>query len=126
MHIGTPTTREVAHSAYFRARFTTDKPRANLELRCQRDDGIIIYLDGKEVARNNMSDGPDTYLLPAVRAISDGEETVIQRIALRNVSLPAGAHVLAISLHNPAKSSSDLRLAGVTLVELEAAPLPKK
>ena len=38
-------------SAYFRHAFTTTEEHTNLELRCQFDDGLIIYLDGKEVAR---------------------------------------------------------------------------
>jgi uncharacterized protein len=124
--IGKPIAADLAGTAYFRTRFTTDKPHTHLELRCQRDDGIIVYLDGKEVARDNMSDGPGTYHLRATRKIDSAEEVAIQRIPLSRVSLPVGEHVLAISVHNHAKSSTDLRLAGITLVELEPAPTPEK
>jgi serine/threonine protein kinase/Leucine-rich repeat (LRR) protein len=124
--IGTPSTKELGHSAYFRARFTTDKPHSDLELHCLRDDGIIVYLDGKEVARDNMTDGPEAYQLPAARAVSGAEEIAMQRIPLAGVSLPAGQHVMAISLHNPPKPSSDLRIGGITLVEVEVAPSPIK
>lgn len=106
-------------SAYFRHRFSTEKTQGNLELRCQRDDGIVVYLDGSEVARNNMSDGPEAYLLPAASAVGEASERKIFRIPLEGVSLPAGEHVLAISLHNTAAPSSDLRIGGITLVAVE-------
>ena len=64
--------------------------------------------------------------IPGTGVIDDVEGTAMQRIPLPGVLLPAGEHVLAISLHNPTKASTDLRLAGITLVEVEAAPLPKK
>jgi hypothetical protein len=41
-------------SSYFRHCFTTAAQHTNLELRCQLDEGIIVCLDGKEVARDNM------------------------------------------------------------------------
>ncbi len=122
--IGTPFALELGHAAYFRTRFTTDKPHANLELQCQRDDGIIVYLDGKEVARDNMNDGSEAYLLPAVQTIDGPDESAVQRIPLQGLSLATGEHVLAISLHNPAISSSNLRIAAVTLLALDPVPLP--
>jgi hypothetical protein len=124
--IGTPSAVEFGSSAYFRTRFKTDKPRANLELHCQRDDGIIVYLDGREVARDNMRDGPEAYQLPSGKGIWGPGETTVQRIPLLGVTLSSGNHVLAISLHNHDKPSSDLRIAGITLVEVEAAPRTKK
>jgi hypothetical protein len=101
--------------------FTTDKISSNLELRCQRDDGIIVYLDGEELARDNMSDGPEAYRLAAENTITDGiEEATPIRIALPG-TLEPGEHILAISLHNTEVPSSDLRIAEISLVELEAS-----
>ncbi len=126
LDIGRPATKEVGYSAYFRTRFTTDQPQTHLELHCRRDDGIIVYLDGREVARDNMSDGPEGYRLPAAGIVLGTEESAVQRIPLPGVTLPAGEHVLAISLHNPVTPSSDLRIGGITLVQVEADPVPKK
>jgi serine/threonine protein kinase/Flp pilus assembly protein TadD len=117
--IETPTAPTAGGSAYFRCRFTTDKSYDNLELRCQMDDGIIVYLDGREVARANMSEGPDAYPLPADQPIGGAMESTVWRIPLAGVSLPAAEHVLAISLHNPEEPSSDLRIGGITLVEVD-------
>jgi hypothetical protein len=103
-------------SAYFRHTFRTEEEHANLELRCQRDDGIIVYLDAEEVARSNVV-GDEAYRLPASEAISGADETTIERISI-GVKLPPGEHVLAISLHNSSPTSSDLRIAGISLVAL--------
>ncbi|NIP95882.1 MAG: hypothetical protein GWO24_21590 [Akkermansiaceae bacterium] len=109
----------VRFSAYFRCRFETDEPHHNLELRCRRDDGIIVYLDGKEVARDNVGEGEEAYRLPAVSPVGGAAETTVVRIPLEGVTLEPGEHVLAISLHNTKAPSSDLRIGGITLVELE-------
>lgn len=125
--IGTPTGEPNADgqrqgkAAYFRHRFKTEQPYTKLKLRCQRDDGIIVYLDGAQVGRSNMSDGNEAYSLPAFSAVGGDNETTIYRIPLKlpNGDLPVGEHILAISLHNPAKPSSDLRIGGITLVVVE-------
>lgn len=111
--IGTPPEDE-RRTAYFRHRFSTDKDYDNLFVRLRRDDGVIIYLDGVEVARDNVQQGSDSFELLATQTVSSQEETALQRIAL-NGSLPAGNHVLAISLHNRGTTSSDLRLAEISL-----------
>ncbi len=124
--IGTPSGdanekgKRTGKSAYFRHRFTTTREHTNLQLLCQRDDGIIIYLDGVEVARNNMSEGAEAYDLPAARAVGHHQERATYPIPLKGVTLPPGEHILAISLHNTKAPSSDLRIGGISLVALEA------
>ena len=108
--------------AYFRHRFTTSTEHRNLELRCQRDDGIIVYLDGKEVARDNMHAGKEAYLLPATATVGPNmrlKERTTYSFPLKGITLPPGEHTLAISVHNTKSRSSDLRIGGITLVEVE-------
>ena len=105
------------HSAYFRCRFTTTRAHSHIELRCQRDDGLIVYLDGKEVARDNVSTEPDVYQLYALQATSSNEQQTYC-IPLRG-RVESGEHVLAISLHNGNDNSSDLRMGSVSLVAVE-------
>ena len=114
--IGTPSEKPLGKSAYFRHHFTTTKKFTNLELRCQRDDGIIIYLDGKEVARDNVEDGEEAYLLPATSNVGQKMEETTVQIPLEGLILEPGEHVLSISLHNTEKPSSDLRIGGITLL----------
>ena len=117
--IGKPAEKALGKSAYFRHRFTTDREFTNLELRCHRDDGIIIYLDGKEVARGNMDDGAEAYHLAARNTVGGAAETAIFRFPLKNFTLPAGEHVLAISLHNTAGTQFRSEDWAITLVEVE-------
>ncbi len=107
------------HTAYFRHRFQTEKEHRNLVLLCQRDDGLIVYLNDKEVARDNMKDGAESYTLAARGPIGPQDETELVQIPLDLEFLPPGDHVLAISLHNSGPRSTDLRLAEISLVEAE-------
>ena len=117
--IGTPADNDHRHTAYFRHRFHTTKDASHLELHCRRDDGIIVYLDGKEVIRDNVDEGPDAYRLHATNAAADAGETRLRRFPIDH-TLSAGEHVIAISLHNRDGGSSDLRIGGITLVEVES------
>ena len=116
--IGTPAEKGLSKAAYFRHGFTTDEPFSNLELRCQRDDGMVVYLDGEEVARVNMKEGEESFELAAEFAVGDAAETTVFRLPLKGVTLRPGEHLLAISVHNTESPSSDLRIAEITLVEV--------
>jgi hypothetical protein len=117
--IGAPEDNARVNTAYFRHRFATNQEFTHLELRCRRDDGIIVYLDGREVIRNNVDEGPEAYDLPATRTVSETMETTLYRFPLGDLVLPAGEHVLAISLHNTARPSSDLSIGAISLVKVE-------
>ena len=119
VHIGEPDSGK-RYSAYFRCQFTTDEDAANLELYCQRDDGIIVYLDGEELLRDGVQDAvPDSYQLLASQTISGSAKYRAIRHRITRL-LPAGEHVLAISLHNTDPESSDLRLAGIALLAIDS------
>ena len=106
-------------TAYLRCHFKTTAPLSRLELRARRDDGLVIYLNGNEIARDNVPAGtPDAWSLHALQGVNDTEIAVTMTWPIPG-ELPAGDHVLAISLHNYGADSSDLRLGNVTLVELE-------
>jgi hypothetical protein len=119
--IGTPENPLDRKTAYFRLKFTTDQDYENLVLKCQRDDGVIVYLDGAEVMRDNIQrgrfgigKGKEAYDLFARQTISGEQETAVNSYPL-NLELSAGEHILAISLHNRPQGSSDLRIAEISL-----------
>ena len=101
-------------TAYFRHIFETSEPQQDLLLYLQRDDGVIVYLDGREVQRDNMRLGPEAYRLAAQDTISGADERRVNVLRLPG-QLDAGKHVLAISLHNRGGGSSDLRVAEISL-----------
>jgi hypothetical protein len=110
--IGTPAP-ENRKSAYFRHKFKTDKGFKDLVLKLQRDDGIIVYLDGKEVGRDNVGGADDKYDLYAADSVGSKEKDPIE-LKLEGEMEP-GDHILAISLHNRSGGSSDLRIAEISL-----------
>ena len=62
---------------YFRRRFTVADPAAisALAVRYVRDDGCVIYLNGVEVVRSNMSTGTVTYTTRASAVIGGADES---------------------------------------------------
>jgi hypothetical protein len=102
-------------TAYLRHRFNTDEPVNRLILEGQFDDGIIVYLDGIEVGRNNVAPNkPNRFDLTATIAIGSIMEPWTRSVPLLG-NLDPGDHVLAISLHNHSIDSSDLRIGGIKL-----------
>jgi hypothetical protein len=119
--IGQPEDLSQRKTAYLRLKFSTTAAQDKLVLKCQRDDGIIVYLDGHEVLRNNMpAEAKEAHGLFASETVGGEEETKVNSFPLKG-SLPAGDHILAISLHNRAEGSSDLRIAEISLETAEAA-----
>jgi hypothetical protein len=83
-----------------------------------RDDGIVVYVNGVEVGRDNIAPGTVTSTTPAVQALTNRTDEVTP-VAM---SVPAsafhpGANTIAVSVHNSDRWSGDLsfnmRLTGV-------------
>ncbi len=72
----------------------------------KRDDGIVVYLNGTEIYRNNMGTGPVTYSTLASLASDDGETAYSFSIA--PTAFIAGNNVIAVEIHQTEVSSSDL------------------
>ncbi len=94
---------------YFRDTFTVPAGvnPTSLLLEAVRDDGIVVYLNGVEVWRNNMPAGTITAATPATAAISGSGETAWLSVTIPASALQPGANVLAVEVHNNVASSSD-------------------
>lgn len=106
---------------YFRKSFTVTNAASftQLNLNLVRDDGAIIYLNGKEIGRSNMNGGNQQYEDYAISATSD-EGGLINLGTLTAGDLLEGTNVLAIEVHQNSASSSDtgldVRLSGIAPV----------
>jgi len=102
-------------TTYFRKNFTV----ANLnqsgdigavgsaKMRVKRDDGIVVYVNGAEVARDNMPTGDiDDATLAATIASDDGQTW--RDITVPVAALVQGENTVAVSVHQSARASSDL------------------
>ncbi len=92
-------------TAYFRRAFTlTNAPDSWLTLRLRRDDGVIVYLNGLEVFRNNMPTGSVQHFTQALTAV----EPTNYIYSLAGASyFVLGANVVAAEVHQNRIDSPD-------------------
>ncbi|NLF32423.1 MAG: lamin tail domain-containing protein [Planctomycetes bacterium] len=94
---------------YFRTHFTlTGDPAqvASLDLSTIVDDGAVVYLNGVEVYRYNMPDGPIDYLTTSESTVNNAG--VLGPLAIPAGALEAGDNVLAVEVHQRDSGSSDV------------------
>lgn len=111
-------------TAYFRTTFETDLPLSRVVIQMRMDDAAFVYVDGQRIWRANLlPESTEEYDGMAANSITgDDEEKTIAVEMLHEI--PAGSHVLAISLHN-CVNSSDLGMQRVMLYGLPSiAPEP--
>ncbi|MCY4013429.1 MAG: hypothetical protein OXG82_12010 [Gammaproteobacteria bacterium] len=92
---------------YFRHAITIDSPDdvAGLALEILRDDGAVVYVNGTEVYRTNMPQGPISYDTLAASPVETDEYFEHEFEA---GSLVAGKNVIAVEVHQSSLSSSDV------------------
>jgi hypothetical protein len=103
-----PDTNNKYPTTYYRQSFvaTNVASYTNLLLRLERDDGVIVYLNGVEVFRNNVPETVTFASFSSGNAADDGT-------AQFNFTVPAsrlveGTNVLAAEIHQDNGSSSDI------------------
>jgi len=93
---------------YFRRGFYLDKVPTQLVLRVRRDDGAVVYINGREVFRTNMPTGTVLY---DTRASSDvrgsGEVTFYQKTLTAAGVVSEGRNVIAVEVHQSRPLSGD-------------------
>ncbi len=77
---------------------------SNFTMNMVVDDGIVVYIDGAEVYRNNMPAGAISYLTLASSAYENNALTTNLTLA----QLPTGNHTIAVEVHQTAVTSSDV------------------
>ena len=97
-------------TAYFRKTFDVEDVGHFdlLSLRVLHDDGMVAYLNGQEVARNNMPAGSVQAGTLAPKGRSSDEENVYWQVAISAKYLKPGTNVIAVEVHQNKADSSDL------------------
>ena len=105
---GNPNARHI--TTWFRRSFVVPSPAVfgSLLLRVIRDDGVAVYLNGREIFRDNLPTGPLAFNSLALAAVSGRDETTPLDHLLPATGLLAGTNVLAVEMHQDAPTSSDL------------------
>ena len=109
---------------YFRQAFDIDDASGvgSLLVFFKRDDGGIVYLNGTEVVRSNMSEGDVTNQTLANGAADDG--TLFHEYSTNSSQLVNGRNVFAVEVHQNSASSSDLSFDAWILQEPAASDVP--
>jgi hypothetical protein len=81
-----------------------------LTLNLIRDDGAVVYLNGNEVVRDNMTNGVIDYLTFAADGVGGADETTPHTWAIDPVNLATGINTIAVEIHQHSASSSDMGL----------------
>ncbi len=97
-------------TTYFRRSFTWDgaHPVTSLNAQVLADDGAVVYLNGKEVVRDNMPAGTIGNTTLAASNRSGSAENVFRSFTLNPADLAVGTNVITVEVHQDASSSSDL------------------
>ena len=101
-------------TTYFRKAFvpTNTAFYSHFVVSVVRDDGAIVYLNGAEIFRSNVPNGPVTSetLAPVAMAVSgnvDDESATFGTIIGRSL-LTTGTNLLAVELHQQSAASTDI------------------
>ncbi|MGB6223268.1 tetratricopeptide repeat protein [Haloferula sp.] len=112
-------------TVWFRHDFTLDRPIGLLPLRLSLlcDDGAVVYLNGIEILRQGIPDGPVTPTTVSNLTVSGLAEEIHHIFILDPSTLPLkqGRNLIAVEVHQNEAASSDISF---DLELLPAAPLP--
>jgi|GEM_PF-274335 len=80
----------------------------SVEFAIMRDDGFVMYVNGVEVARDNMPAGTPTYTTSAPSAIGSANEytPITRRVPIS--AFVSGNNTIAVEVHQNGGSSSDV------------------
>jgi len=106
-------------TTYFRKRFSVADLSAigdSLLIGLRRDDGAVVYINGKEVARSNMPSGAVAY--STLSGSNTGSETDYYPYIVPKSVLIAGTNIISVEVHQSDLASSDMTFD----LELKAKP----
>jgi lysophospholipase L1-like esterase len=115
-------------TTYFRHAFSVPANRhyTNLNLRLNRGDGAIVWLNGEELFRVNLHPGPISFTNTATIPVSGDPLNTYYPTNLPIALLPAGTNVVAVEVHKYAASyfnlSFDVELFGLGEMGPRLAP----
>jgi len=94
---------------YFKKTFTLKDPLKYIayEFKFQRDDGIVIYLNGEEIHRDNLPKGIITGKTKATYLVQKSAETMFLSKIIDSKDLKKGKNTISISIHQVSENSSD-------------------
>ncbi|WP_066511862.1 metallophosphoesterase [Rufibacter sp. DG15C] len=95
-------------TTYFRKTISVQDPTqyASFTGQVKRDDGVVVYVNGTEVYRNNMPTGAISYTTLAAGASDNG--TAIATFPVSPTAFVNGTNVIAVEVHQQKANTSDM------------------
>jgi alkaline phosphatase D len=115
---GGPTNNRFA-TTYFRKTFSIANATlfTSYSMKIKRDDGVVVYVNGTEVYRNNMAAGTVAYNTWASATASDDGGSFLT-VTLPVTAFITGTNVIAVEIHQANATSSDISFdLGLTGIE---------
>ena len=111
-------------TTYFRKVFALANPNDYefLHLKLVKDDGAIVYLNGEEILRSNMPEGPVNYKTLASVGQYDYSEIVPSEMIISPNMIVPGINIIAVEVHQSDTKSSDLGFS-LELLGIKKTPL---
>ena len=98
-------------TTYFRTTFQALAVPETLTLNLLADDGAAVYVNGVEVARDNLPGGTLTAGTRALSGRSGADEATVRSFTLPPGVVQVGANTIAVEVHQDNGASSDLSFA---------------
>jgi len=97
-------------TTYFRKIINIDNISGlqSLKFKILRDDGVLIYLNGDEIIRDNMPEGQILFQTLATSAVSFSDEEEYYEWDIDADLIDEGENVIAVEVHQSSSSSSDI------------------
>ncbi len=98
-------------TTYFRRNFTlteNDLHDTRFAIDLLRDDGAVVYINGKEVLRSNMNEGYITYQTTATSAVANDLESQFFTYNIDKDYFVTGKNTIAVEVHQISGTSSDI------------------
>ena len=97
-------------TTYFRKSFTINAKDIieTMEFGLKCDDGAVVYINGKEIERQNMPAGDINFGTLASSTVGSGAESVFTVYSADPSVLVNGVNIIAVEIHQGSKSSSDI------------------
>ncbi|MBL4905138.1 MAG: hypothetical protein JKZ00_03820 [Flavobacteriaceae bacterium] len=94
---------------YFKRMIILEDPLKYIayELKFQRDDGIVLYLNGQEIYRDNLPDGVITGQTRASNIVQSSAESTYHSFVIDSKDFNVGENTISASVHQATQRSSD-------------------
>lgn len=115
---------------YFKKKIFLDKEYVAYEIKIKRDDGAVVYINGKEILKDNMPNVTINSTTLAVNTIKKEAERIFNQHFFVGNILKKGENIISVSIHQAYEYSSDcifsLELIGHDNHEVLSFVLDKK